>query len=258
VVAMGRTGTLILVRHGESTANAAGDFTGLRDVELSERGVQQSHEASRLLGTAGLVPDVVFTSRMRRARRTADLILGDLADVAAPVLATWRLNERDYGLLMGMPKTEARERFGAERFHAWRRTLHGTPPPMPPERRAALGMVPRDEDPQDPQPEGALGAGESLHDVVERVRPLWEGRMLEHLRAGETVLVVAHGNSLRALTSLVEDLTDIELEELNLPTAQPIVYDVGPDGVASPRGGRYLDPDTAVLQAIRIMFEGGT
>jgi len=82
--------------------------------------------------------------------------------------------------------------------------------------------------------------------------------MLEHLRAGETVLVVAHGNSLRALTSLVEDLTDIELEELNLPTAQPIVYDVGPDGVASPRGGRYLDPDTAVLQAIRIMFEGGT
>ncbi len=255
---MERTGTLILVRHGESTANAAGDFTGLRDVELSERGVEQSHGAAELLATAGLRPDAVFTSRMRRARRTAEVILADLADVAAPVIATWRLNERDYGLLMGMPKTEARERFGADLFHAWRRTLHGTPPPMPEERRGDLGLVPLDVDAEDPQPAGALGAGESLFDVVQRVRPLWEGAILEHLRAGETVLVVAHGNSLRALSSVVEDLTDTELEELNLPTAQPIVYDVAPDGAVSPRGGRYLDPDTAVLQAIRIMFEGGT
>lgn len=254
---MERRGTLILLRHGESTANAEGSFTGLRDVELSPLGVEQSHNAAALLVSGGLRPDAVFTSKMRRARRTAALILADIKDVQAPVVATWRLNERDYGLLMGMPKHEVRERFGAERFHAWRRTMHGTPPPMPPEQRAELGLVRPDEDPGDPEPPGAPGEGESLADVVERVRPIWE-RILERTTRGETVLVVAHGNSLRALSSIIDELDDTELEELNLPTAQPIVYDVAPDGHATPRGGRYLDPDTAVLQAIRILFEGGT
>jgi 2,3-bisphosphoglycerate-dependent phosphoglycerate mutase len=255
---LSRTGTLILVRHGESTANAAGAFTGLRDVDLSPHGVHQSHQAAALIASAGLRPDVVFTSRMLRARRTAALILADLDDVAAPVVATWRLNERDYGLLMGMSKADVRERFGAERFYSWRRTLHGTPPPMPPERRDELGLVPVDEDPDDPQPPASLGEGESLHDVVERIRALWEGRILPRARSGECVLIVAHGNSLRALSALVDRLGEHELEELNLPTAQPIAYDIAPDGTASPRGGRYLDPDTAVVAAIRIMFEGGT
>ncbi len=253
-----RTGTLVLVRHGESTANAEGTFTGSRDVDLSERGVEQSHDAAALLAAEGIVPDVVITSRMRRARHTAATMLKDLEDVAAPVLATWRLNERDYGLLMGMPKAEVRERFGQERFHSWRRTLHGTPPPLPAAQQAGLELVPLDDDPADPQNGGFPGKGESLHDVVLRVKPLWEGRLLEHLSAGETVLVVAHGNSLRALSAIIDGLDDTELEELNLPTAQPIVYEVDPKGVAVPRGGRYLDPDTAVLQAIRILFEGGT
>lgn len=252
------TGTLVLVRHGESTANAEGTFTGSRDVDLSPRGEQQSHDAAALLAAEGIVPDVVITSRMRRARRTAAAMLADLDDVSAPVLATWRLNERDYGLLMGMPKPEVRERFGAERFHSWRRTMHGTPPPLPEPERAGLDLVPVSVDPSDPQTAGLPGHGESLHDVVLRVQPLWEGMIRDHLSAGETVLVVAHGNSLRALSAIIDDLGDTELEELNLPTAQPIVYDVGPDGAATPRGGRYLDPDTAVLQAIRILFEGGT
>lgn len=255
---MGRTGRLILVRHGESTANAAGAFTGLRDVDLSPRGIEQSHQAAALIAASALVPDVAFTSRMLRARRTAALILGDLHDVDAPVVATWRLNERDYGLLMGMSKSGVRERFGAELFHSWRRTLHGTPPPMPAERRATLGLVPADEDPDDPQPPGSMGDGESLHDVVERIRPLWEREIRPRATAGETVLVVAHGNSLRALSALVDDLEEHELEELNLPTAQPVLYDVDAAGAATPRGGRYLDPDTAVVAAIRIMFEGGT
>ncbi len=260
-------GTLILLRHGESTANAEGSFTGLRDVDLSERGVAQSHEAAALVAAEGLRPDVVFTSQMRRARRTAQLMLADLHDVEAPVLTSWRLNERDYGVLTGMPKRVVREQFGPERFHTWRRTLHGTPPPMPAADRAGVGFVehgpgPHDgdhaADDVDSSPASAPGDGESLHDVVLRVRPLWTGPLLGRLRQGETVLVVAHGNSLRALCSIVDSLSDIELEELNLATAQPVVYEVGVDGRAAPRGGRFLDPDTAVLAAIRIAFEGGT
>jgi 2,3-bisphosphoglycerate-dependent phosphoglycerate mutase len=256
-------GTLILLRHGESTANAEGSFTGLRDVDLSDRGVAQSHDAAALVAAEGLRPDVVFTSQMRRARRTAQLMLTDLHDVEAPVLVSWRLNERDYGLLTGMPKREVREQFGQERFHAWRRTLHGTPPPMPVENRADVDFVEHGADPDggddtDALPSTSPGDGESLHDVVLRVRPLWEGPLLGRLRRGETVLVVAHGNSLRALCSIVDALSDLELEELNLPTAQPVVYEVGVDGRATPRGGRFLDPDTAVLAAIRIAFEGGT
>lgn len=254
---MARNGTLLLVRHGESTANAAGAFTGLRDVDLSPHGVEQSHQAAALVAAAGLRPDVVYTSRMLRARRTAGLVLHDLGAVDAPLVSTWRLNERDYGLLMGMSKAEVRERFGPEAFHSWRRTLHGTPPPMPPERRGELGLVPSDRDPADPQPPGA-GEGESLEDVVHRIRPLWEGEILPRAGAGACVLVVAHGNSLRALSAIIDSLDDAELEELNLPTAQPVMYDVGPSGIATPRGGRFLDPDTAVVAAIRIMFEGGT
>lgn len=255
---MDRAGTLILVRHGESTANADGTFTGSRDVDLSARGLEQSHGAAVLLAAEGLVPDVVFLSRMLRARRTAQVMLSGLGLTTTPLIKTWRLNERDYGLLMGMPKIEVHDRFGPERFHTWRRTLHGRPPPMPLEQRAAFGLVPLDDDPLDPQPPGAPGEGESLYDVVLRVQPLWQGPILERLRAGHRVLVIAHGNSLRALCSIVDHLTDAELEDLNLPTAQPIVYEVEPDGTAAPRGGRYLDPDTAVLAAIRIMFEGGT
>lgn len=260
-------GTLIVLRHGESTANAEGSFTGLRDVDLSERGVAQSHDAAALITAEGLRPDVVFTSQMRRASRTAQIVLADLHDVEAPLLTSWRLNERDYGHLTGMPKEEVREQFGEERFHTWRRTLHGTPPAMAPQERADIDFVGHGtgpdagdhvaEDVDSPAP-ATPGDGESLHDVVLRVRPLWAGPLLERLGRGETVLVVAHGNSLRALCSIIDELSDTELEELNLATAQPIVYEVGADGRATPRGGRFLDPDTAVLAAIRIAFEGGT
>ena len=265
-------GRLVVLRHGESTANADGSFTGLRDVDLSELGRKQSHDAAALLASEGIRPDAVFTSQMLRACHTADIVLGDLDDVQAPVFQSWRLNERDYGLLTGMPKAQVQEQFGKERFHSWRRTLHGTPPPMPDAQRGAVEFVDhgaeavvevsdaeREQPGDDRTHEPILpGAGESLHDVVLRVRPLWEGPMVQRLSRGETILVVAHGNSLRALCSIIDALTDEELEELNLPTAQPIVYDVGPNGAAEPRGGRFLDPDRGVLAAIRIAFEGGT
>lgn len=255
---MGRSGTLVLLRHGESTANAEGTFTGSRDVDLSTRGVRQSHRAAALMADAGIEPDVVVASTMVRARRTAEETLGAPPEPDVPVIATWRLNERDYGLLTGMPKTEVRERFGHRRFHTWRRTLHGRPPPLPEAERAALGLVPLTEDPRDPQTAAVPGEGESLHDVVLRVRPLWSDVVGPRVRAGATVLVIAHGNSLRAMCAVIDALSEPELERLNLPTAQPIVYAVTPDGVVSPRGGRYLDPETAVPEAIRIAAEGGT
>lgn len=257
---MAGTGSLVLLRHGESTANAAGTFTGSRDVDLSERGLAQSRRAAEALLEAGLLPDLVLTSRMLRARRTASAMLPVLtrAHTAPPVVETWRLNERDYGLLMGMPKTEVRARFGPDVYFDWRRTRHGRPPELPPDQRAALGLVPVDDGPEDPQTAALPGGGESLDDVVRRVRPLWPTRLLPALRAARTVLVIGHGNSLRALCAVVDDLDDDELEGLNLPTAQPIVYRVDADGRATPRGGEYLDPDTAWLEAIRIAIEGGT
>lgn len=257
---MAGSGSLVLLRHGESTANAAGTFTGSRDVDLSERGLEQSRRAAEALVEAGLLPDLVLTSRMLRARRTASAMLPVLARErpAPPVVETWRLNERDYGLLMGMPKTEVRARFGPEVYFDWRRTRHGRPPGLAPDQRAGLGLVHVDEDPTDPQTAGLPGSGESLDDVVRRVRPLWPGRLLPELRHGATVLVIGHGNSLRALCAVVDDLDDAELEDLNLPTAQPIVYRVDAEGRATPRGGGYLDPDTAWLEAIRIAIEGGT
>lgn len=255
------TGRLVLVRHGESTANAAGVFTGSRDVDLSPRGVDQSRRAAQVLLDAGVHPNLVVTSRMRRARRTTAVMVAALAEAGVPTatpLSTWRLNERDYGLLMGMPKAEVRERYGAEAFRTWRRTRHGRPPPMPTDQRAELDLVALDADPGDPQTAATPGEGESLDDVVLRVAPLWTDRLLPGLRAGRTVLVVAHGNSLRALCALVDALDDDELEELNLPTAQPIAWWVDGAGRAVPRGGEFLDPETAWLEAVRIALEGGT
>ena len=268
VVAMGTPGapgTLVLVRHGESTANAAATFTGSRDVGLSAHGIEQSHRAAELMVQAGIVPDLVVTSRMLRAQRTAETMLPVLAAATAgrvvedlPIRRTWRLNERDYGLLMGMAKTEVRELYGYDQFYSWRRTRHGRPPPVPEGEDTALNLVGVDDDPTDPQTAAMPGRGESLDDVVERVRPLWSRTLAPELVEGHCVLVIGHGNSLRALCAAIDTLDDEELEGLNLPTAQPIVYRVDHAGRATPRGGEYLDPDNAWLEAIRISLEGGT
>jgi 2,3-bisphosphoglycerate-dependent phosphoglycerate mutase len=248
------TGRLVLLRHGESVANAAKEFTGRSDVGLTAHGLEQARVAARLLDEADLVPDVVLTSPMVRALRTAEAVRDELAasrDVVVPLTEQWRLVERDYGFLTGMAKEEARERLGPEEFVSLRRTRHGRPHPL--------------DDGEDPRLDlfesttGGLvraGQGESLQDVVERVAPCWfEARAL--LADGAVVLVVAHGNSLRALSAVVDDLTDEEVLHLNLPQAQPLVYELR-DGVPAPRGGRYLDPATAHAVAAAIAREGGT
>ena len=244
------TGRLVLLRHGESVANAAREFTGRIDVGLTPRGEEQAREAARLLAGADLRPDVVLTSPMLRALRTAQEVQAELG-LRAPLVEQWRLVERDYGFLTGMPKARAREVLGPERFVSLRRTRHGRPEALSPGLAVGLELY--------EAPTGGLGPaglGESLHDVVERVAPCWyEARAL--VADGAVVLVVAHGNSLRALCAVVDDLTDEEVLHLNLPQAQPLVYALE-DGLPRPRGGRYLDPRTAHAVAAEIAAEGGT
>lgn len=251
-------GVLVLLRHGESTFNASSTFTGLLDVGLTPGGEAQVVIAARLLIAAGLVPDLVVTTPMLRARRTASILLADLAELTGradphPIRPTWRLVERDYGCLTGLSKAVARARYGEEAFFTWRRTLHGRPPAASPEQVASW------TDPAPVADSGPLrpGCGESLADVIERVRPLWD-ELRPTLASGVTVFVVAHGNSLRALCAIIDDLDDHETEELNIPAGHPLVYQVTATGDVHPRGGFYLDDTAAQREAAKVAAEGGT
>ncbi|KGM10508.1 phosphoglycerate mutase [Cellulomonas bogoriensis 69B4 = DSM 16987] len=243
----------MLLRHGQSTANAARTFTGLLDVGLTDRGREQARAAAHLLTRDGLRPDVVLTSPMRRAVATTSLVVaaGGFDDV--PVRSTWRLAERDYGSLTGVAKAEARELCGPELYLTVRRTLDGDPGPADEARRRTWPPAYTAPGSGLPRP----GDGESLRDVVERVRPVWD-EVRTSLHQGRTVLVVAHGNSLRALCLLIDDLTGPEVQDLNLPPAQPLRYDLTPEGRLTPRAGRYLDAPTARRAAAAIAAEGGT
>lgn len=241
----------MLVRHGESTANALGLFTGLLDVDLTPHGEQSSREAADRLLATGWRPDVVLASELVRSWRTAEL-LSDV--VGGQVRRSWRLVERSYGALTGLAKHDVAERYGYELFLHWRRSLHGRPEPMD---RATLDLW-RRLPPFDRLPSAALAATESLADVVDRVRPLWHGELGELLRGGQHVLVVGHGNSLRALCAVIDELDPQQLRDLNLPNARPLLYDFAPGLVARQRGGRYLDPHLASEEAAEIAAQGGT
>ncbi len=245
-------GRLLLLRHGESTFNAESRFTGLLDVPLSPAGEAQVGVAAALISDAHLRPDLLVTTPMVRARRTTELLLAGLGLTGIPELVTWRLVERDYGCLTGMPKTDARALLGEEAFFTLRRTMHGRPPAVSPAQEATWPLPPvADRGPLVP------GAGESLADVVARVRPVWEETLLPALTRGDTVFVVAHGNSLRALASCMEHLTDSETEALNIPAGHPLVYAVE-NARVSPRGGTYLDAGAAARASAIVAAEGGT
>ncbi len=246
------TGTLVLLRHGESTFNAAQVFTGLLDADLTPAGAAQVSEAARLLTGAGIRADVLVVSPMVRAVRTASLLYEALGYAPEETVVTWRLVERDYGCLTHVSKAEARERFGEEAFFTWRRTVHGRPPSASDAQRASW------VDPPPVADSGPLvaGVGESLADVIARVLPVWTEELLPRLRAGGTVLVASHGNTLRALVTDMLGLSDAEAEQLNIPAGHPWVFSVGPDGAVAP--GRYLDADAAALAEAAVAAEGGT
>lgn len=242
---------LILVRHGESTFNAGQIFTGLLDVPLSENGARQCRVVDELLIDAGIRPDLTITTPLRRAHHTAQIIVEDL-DLNQPKI-DWRLAERDYGCLTGMPKRAVREQFGEQNFFCWRRTVDGRPP------AASEAQIAGWDDDLMREDLGPLrvGMSESLRDVIGRVEPAWL-ELKQSLTAGQTVMVVAHGNSLRALCGIVGALTDDELTELNLPAASPLVFEFDDELRPIHKLGRYLDEETANARAAKVAAEGGT
>ncbi len=213
-------GTLVLVRHGQSLWNLDNRFTGWWDVDLSPAGEEEARRAGRLLGAAGLEPELVFTSVLTRTVRTANLLLDELGRSWLPVERHWRLNERHYGALTGLDKAETESRHGREQFVAWRRGYATPPPPM-----EAGGDYDVSGDPRYAGigPE-VVPATECLADVVTRMLPYWQDRIAPAVLAGRCTLVVAHGNSLRALVKHLEGISDEEITGVEVPTGEPIVY----------------------------------
>jgi 2,3-bisphosphoglycerate-dependent phosphoglycerate mutase len=213
-------GTLVLVRHGQSLWNLDNRFTGWWDVDLSPAGEEEARRAGRLLGAAGLEPELVFTSVLTRTVRTANLLLDELGRSWLPVERHWRLNERHYGALTGLDKAETEARHGREQFVAWRRGYATPPPPM-----EAGGDYDVSGDPRYAGigPE-VVPATECLADVVTRMLPYWQDRIAPAVLAGRCTLVVAHGNSLRALVKHLEGISDEEITGVEVPTGEPIVY----------------------------------
>ena len=245
------SGTLILLRHGQSEANAAGVFGGWADYRLSPYGEEQAADAARLIAGTGL-PDVVHTSLLHRSIRTAQIVTDRLDRAWIPVHRTWRLNERQYGALTNQSKRQIRHEAGAQRYQRWRRSLHAVPPPLPGDRLALLRADPRYACP----PGEAIPSVESFADLLTRVKPYWSDVLAPALAGGATLLVAAHGNSLRALVTLLDRLGEPALRALNIPTAEPLVYHLAPDLQPLPPGGSYLAPDRAHAAAMAVAAEG--
>lgn len=232
------TYTLVLLRHGESDWNAKNLFTGWVDVALTDKGRQEAVAGGELMKEAGILPDVVHTSLQRRAIMTANLSL-DAADRHwIPVKRDWRLNERHYGALQGMNKSEIREKYGEEKFMAWRRS-YDTPPP-----EIEFGTeFSQDQDPQYADLGDQLPKSECLKDVVERFLPYWEEGIKPDLVEGKTVLIAAHGNSLRAIVKLLFAVPDDKIVGVEIPTGNPLEIEL--DAELKPTAARYLDPSRA-------------
>lgn len=234
-------GTLVLLRHGESVWNAKGLFTGWVDVDLSAKGEDEARRGGELLKSAGVTPDVLHTSLLKRAIRTANLAL-ETADLHwLPVERSWRLNERHYGALQGKDKAQTREEYGEEQFMIWRRSYDTPPPPIADDDPysqsgdARYGLLP---------PE-LLPRTECLKDVLDRALPYWYDNIVPELAAGKTVLVAAHGNSLRALVKHLDGVGDADIAGLNIPTGIPLVYELDENLKPTNPGGTYLDPEAA-------------
>ena len=244
--------TLVLLRHGESDWNSKNLFTGWVDVDLTELGSEQARLAGLALKKVGLLPTVVHTSLMTRAIRTSNIALEACERSWIPVKRHWRLNERHYGDLQGKDKKATLEQYGEEQFQRWRRSYDVPPPPIeigsewdvstdPRYARLTTDLVPRTE---------------CLKDVVHRMLPYWYDAIVPDLQAGEVVLVAAHGNSLRALVMHLDQLTEQEVVALNIPTGQPLRYDLDDDMHPTTPGGTYLDEAAAKVAAEAVAQQG--
>ncbi len=227
---------LVLLRHGESLWNQENRFTGWTDVDLTPRGVAEAHEAARLLLEAGHAFDVAFVSLLKRAVRTLWIVQDELDLLWIPVRRSWRLNERHYGALQGLNKAETAARHGDEQVTVWRRSYDVPPPPLAPGGEFDFG--------QDARYAGkGIPDTESLKTTLDRVQPYWDAEIAPKLKAGETVLVAAHGNSLRAIVKLLFAVPDDQIVGVEIPTGNPLVVEL--DDNLRPTAARYLDTDRA-------------
>lgn len=246
------TSTLILLRHGQSTWNSSNQFTGWVDVELTEQGVSEATTGGGLLAEAGLLPDVVHTSVLRRAIVTSQLALDACDRSWIPVKRSWRLNERHYGALQGLNKKETLAEFGDDQFMLWRRSFDTPPPPIDPDNEFSQTHDPRYAS----LPPEIVPLTECLSDVIVRMIPYWYDAIVPDLRSGQTTLVTAHGNSLRAMVKHLDGISDADIAELNIPTGIPLVYELDADMRPILPGGRYLDPDAAKAAAQAVANQG--
>jgi 2,3-bisphosphoglycerate-dependent phosphoglycerate mutase len=244
--------TLVLLRHGESEWNAKGLFTGWVDVGLSEVGAQEARNGGQLLSQSGIRLDTLHTSVLTRAIQTANLALEEAGLLWLPVQRSWRLNERHYGALQGKDKAATRREFGDEQFMLWRRSYDVPPPPI-----ADDDPLSQSDDPRYASlPPEARPKTECLKDVVARMLPYWYDAVVPDLNAGQNVLVVAHGNSLRALVKHLDGVSDAAIAELNIPTGIPLVYELDDAFRPEVPGGRYLDPEAAAEAAEAVRNQG--
>ena len=232
---------LILLRHGESQWNALNLFTGWVDVDLSEKGVLEAKRGGELLKEKNLIPNSLHTSVLNRAIKTAELALESAGIKEIPTKRSWRLNERHYGALQGLNKKDTLEKYGEEQFMLWRRSYDVPPPPIDPNDKYAQNNDPKYKDMQ----KSDIPLTECLKDVVKRVIPYWKESIVPELESGKTVLVVAHGNSLRALIKYLENISDENIAKLNLPTGIPLLYRLDENFKPIVFGGEYLDPQAA-------------
>jgi 2,3-bisphosphoglycerate-dependent phosphoglycerate mutase len=241
---------LVLLRHGQSDWNEKNLFTGWHDVDLTPKGEAEARRGGQLMKAAGVLPEVVHTSLQTRAIRTANLALEELDRLWIPVRRHWRLNERHYGALQGKDKAETAAEFGEDQVKIWRRSYDIRPEPV--------GL----DDPEHPAnderyatlPVDVLPAAECLKDVVERMLPYWYDAVVPDLVSGRTVLVAAHGNSLRALKKHLDGMSDAEVLELNIPTGEPLVYELDERLVVT--SSAYLDPEAAAAAAAAVAAQG--
>jgi 2,3-bisphosphoglycerate-dependent phosphoglycerate mutase len=242
---------LVLLRHGESTWNKENLYTGWTDVDLSEKGKEEAAESGRLLKEGGYEFDLAYTSVLKRAIRTLSLALDEMDLLWLPVIKTWRLNERHYGALQGLNKAQTAEQYGEKQVKIWRRSYDVPPPPLTREDPRWPGHDRRYADVAADE----LPLNECLKDTVARFLPWWHAEAVPQLKAGTRLIIAAHGNSLRALVKYLDNISDDEIVELNIPTGIPLVYELDDD--LKPIRHYYLgDPDAVAKAAAAVAAQG--
>lgn len=242
---------VILLRHGESTWNKENRFTGWTDVDLTEKGIEEAHKAGQTLKKDGYTFDIAFTSVLKRAIRTLWIVLDEMDLMWIPVIRNWRLNERHYGALQGLNKSETAKKFGEEQVHIWRRSYDIPPPALEKNDERFPGRDPRYSD----LSEAELPLTECLKDTVARFVPYWEKTIAPTIKQGKKVVIAAHGNSLRALVKYLDNIPDNEIVSLNIPTGIPLVYELD-DNLNSIKSYYLGDPEEIKKAAAAVAAQG--